>query len=183
MQPGTKAGVVSNVKTKFLPLILAAACATSAFAQSKRTAEYILSNPAAYEGKAVTLDVSMVKPVHWKSPLPEFQFFHALTLDRQARQPGGAILVAIPASESSSFAKKYGMNFEGRHNSTTLRGTLVAAARPGPRHLRIFLVDTTGNLLTSIEKAKAELPEEAFADSGEAMFPGMGHPGLRKRGM
>ncbi len=146
--------------------------ATGAFADSKRTAEFILSDPKAYEGKEVTLDVAMVKPVKWVSPLPEYAFFHAVTLDRRDRKPGGTILVAIPADTSAAFAKKYGTDFEGRNNMTSLRGSFIAIGggdRPRPK---IWIVDTTGNLLQTIADKKASMPDAAFDEGAMGAGPG-----------
>jgi hypothetical protein len=178
-----------------LPLtaVLVLASGLVAQADSKRTAKFILSDPRAYEGKEITLDVAMVHPVKWVSPMANFAFFHARTLDRRDRKPGGSILVAVPADKSAAFAKKYGTNFEGRNQSTTLRGTLVAVGgskqRPRPG---IWIIDTTGNLLAEIDSKKASFPEGAFegdtdgapeGDTGLSMGKGQGRgpgPGMRR---
>jgi len=149
-------------------IALAALLATAslASADSKRTAEYILTDPTTHQDTEVTLDVAFVKPVHFVSPFPELAFFHALTMDRTDKRPGGGILVAIPAEQATAFAKKYGTDFDGRSDMDTLRGTLVAAG-PGPRG-KIWLVDNSGKFLQLTEERKKNLPEEAaeMADFG-----------------
>jgi hypothetical protein len=172
--------VISRMKAS---LTLIGSCilmsAVMVHAQSKRTAEFILSNPGEYQGKEVTLDVAMVQPVKWVSPLTDYAFFHAMTFDRRDDKFGGGILVAVPSGESASFAKKYGTNFEGRNNSRTMRGTLVAAGGGKHRGAGIWTIDTTGNLLADIEAKKAEMPGEAFANGGAG--PGRpGGPGPRR---
>jgi len=130
-------------------------------AESKRTAEYLLTSPQSFRGGEVTLDVSFVRPVHWVSPLPEVSFFHALTVDRIDRRPAGEIMVAVPASQAAAFAKKYGTDFAGRFDMTTLKGTFMAVGatdkNPGGR---MWLVDTTGKLQQLIDEKKLQLPEE-----------------------
>lgn len=144
-------------------------------AESKHTADYILSTPSDYEGKSVTLDVAFVKPVNWKSPVPELAFFHAMTIDTREKKPGGCILVAILAEKSASFAKKYGLNFDDRNDSDTLKGTLIAA--PGKdkehHHHRVWLIDATeGKLAELIAAKKLEINEED-GGPGEGMQQGM----------
>ena len=153
----------------FLILLIGFCAITSAarvHADSKRTAEFILSDPTKYQGREVTLDVAMVQPVKWVSPLSDYAFFHAVTLDRRDDNFGGAILVAVPAAESTAFAKKYGTDFEGRNNTRSLRGTLVAVGGGKHRGHGIWTVDTTDKLLVDIEAKKAEMPAEAFAADG-----------------
>lgn len=132
------------------------AMAVSQAADSKRTAEYLLSSPLSYEGKTVTLDVAAVQPVHWKSPFPELAFFQAMTLDRMDHKPGGVILVAVPAADSASFARKYGTDFEGRFESDPLKGQFMAS---GPR--KVWIIDVSGQLAKLQEERKALLPDEA----------------------
>jgi len=168
-------------------ILLAAAAPLSIAGDSKRTAEYTIVNSAELEGKEVTLDVAFVKPVQWKSPIPELAFFHALTIDRRDKKPGGHILVAIAASESASFAKKYGMDFEGRNESNTLRGTLLAApGREDGKALRprIWFIDTTGTALELIKEKKLELTDEGPGDTGDGAGDsagGGGGPGFAPR--
>ena len=108
-----------------LPLVLLAAAGPMLHASdSKRTAEYILTTPADFEGKEVTLDVSFVKPVHWKSPVPELAFFHVMTLDRRDYKPGGEILVVIPSEDASHFAQRYGTDFKSRSYSNPSKALL-----------------------------------------------------------
>jgi len=143
-------------------------------ADSKRTSEYIIANSADYEGKEVSVDVAFVKPVQWKSPIADLAFFHALTIDRRDHKPGGHILVAVPAADSGSFAKKYGLDFDGRSDSDTLRGKFLAS--PGERgRASIWLIDTTGKAADLIKSKKLELKEEGDENQGP---PRRGSKGL-----
>ena len=159
-----------------LPLVLLAAAVPLLHASdSKRTAEYILTTPADFEGKEVTLDVSYVKPVHWKSPVPELAFFHAMTLDRREYKPGGEILVAVLSSDAAKFAKKYGTNFEGRNLSNSLQATLLAA--PGGRmHAKVWMLDTTGKIADLVKQNKLMIEEEG-GGAGGGPGPGGHGPG------
>jgi len=162
-----------------LPLVLLTALAPLLHAvESKHTAEYVLANSADFEGKEVTLDVAFVKPVEWKSPIPELAFFHAVTLDRRDHKPGGPILVAIPAADSGKFAKKYGMDFNGRNTvPNSLKGVFLATpGRPGMGGKR-WIIDTTGQAVALIKANKLHLPEH---DGGAAEGFGRG-PGKRVR--
>ena len=158
-----------------LALAALLATATLASAESKRTAEYILTDPAKFQGQEVTLDVALVKPVHFVSPFPEIAFFHALTIDRGDKKPGGGILVAVPAASANAFAKKYGTDFDGRSDMDTLRGTLVAAG-PGPRG-KIWVLDNSGELVSLMEQRKKDLPPDAAEAGNFGMMP---RPGIRR---
>jgi hypothetical protein len=158
---------------KTLPALAATvllAASSLALADSKRTAEYLLIDPKSHVEQEVTLDVSLVKPVHWKSPLDEVSFFHALTIDRTDDKFGGAILVAVPSEDAAKFAKKYGMDFEGRNSTTTLRGTFLLVGGRGPSGF--WIVDTTGKLMKLIAEKKIDLP--ADADKAGDVGPGFG---------
>ena len=172
----------------YLPLVLLAAAAPMLLhaSDSKRTAEYILITPTDFEGKVVTVDVSFVTPVHWKSPVPELAFFHAMTLDRRDYKPGGEILVAIPSEEAAHFAKKYGTEFKGRNVSNSLQATLIAA--PGGRmHAKVWILDSTGKVADLVKQHKLAIEEEnggggpgGGAGGGPGHAPGHGphRPGL-----
>ncbi|MEI8310034.1 MAG: hypothetical protein WCH98_04695 [Verrucomicrobiota bacterium] len=168
-----------------LPLVLLAAVMPLLHASdSKRTAEYILTTPADFEGKEVTLDVSFVMPVHWKSPNAELAFFHAVTLDRRDHKPGGEILVVIPSETAAKFAKKYGTDFEGRNESTSLQGTLVAA--PGGRmRAKVWIVDTTGKVVDLVKQNKLAIEEggDGGGSGGGGAGPGPHGPGPGPRGL
>ena len=159
-----------------LPLVLLAAVAPMLHASdSKRTAEYLLTTPADFEGKEVTLDVAFVKPVHWKSPVPELAFFHAMTLDRRDYKPGGEILVVILSEDASHFAQRYGTDFKSRSYSNSLKGTLVAA--PGGRmHAKVWILDTTGKVADMVKQNKLRVEEEG-GGGGAGGGPGPGGPG------
>jgi len=169
-----------NLKTTLTAAVALVALVSISHAESKRTAEYILSDPTAYQNKEVTLDVSFVKPVHWVSPFAGIAFFHAMTIDRTDKKPGGGILVAIPAVDSAKFAKKYGTDFDGRYDKDTLRGELIAGG--GQRHRKMWLIDTTGKLSELMAKSKKDLPEDALdSDMGGGPKGGKG-PGGRRGG-
>ncbi len=145
-------------------------------AESKRTAEYLLSTPSEFNGKDVTVDVAFVKPVHWVSPIPEIAFFHALTIDRSDRKPGGGILVAIPVDEAKSFSRKYGTDFDGRFDADPLKGLFTSAGGP-PKDREhgkgIWLIDTTGQLEKLIAERKIHLPlDNDMAGGGFGPGPG-----------
>lgn len=144
--------------TKLTFAFLMATC-TLGHAQSNRTADFLRINPASHVDKDVTVDVSMVKPVHWKSPLPDVAFFQALTIDRTEDKSGGSILVAIAASEAEKFAKKYGTNFEGRNDKDKLTGKFVLVSGNGPSGL--WIIDTTGKITQLIKDKKLMLPDAA----------------------
>ena len=162
------------MKTRhLLPLFLLASVASLLQASdSKRTAEYILTTPADFEGKEVTVDVSFVTPVHWKSPVAEMAFFHAMTLDRRDYRPGGEILVAIPSEEAAGFAKKYGTDFKNRTFSNSLKATLVAAPGGG-KHPKVWLLDTSGKITDLVKQSHFAIEEDGGGGGG-AGGPGRG---------
>jgi len=166
-----------KIKFLLLPILLAASPALLHASDSKRTADYILTTPSEFEGKEVTLDVALVKPLNRKSQVEEIAFFHAATIDRQNHKGGGDILVVVLASEASDFAKKYGTNFEGRNQMTTLRGTLVASPR-GP-HGQVWMVDTTGKAAALIKENKLDVDGGDGGPHGPGPGPGPRRPGLR----
>jgi hypothetical protein len=134
-------------------------------AESERTAEALLTTPAEFEGKQVTLDVGFVRPVRWKSPVEEFAFFHAVTMDRNDHKAGGEILVAITAAEAAEFTKKYGTDYEGRYDKDVLAGTFIASPGRNARE-QFWLVDTTGKLAEIIAQKKISLQDDSGRASG-----------------
>jgi len=116
-----------------------------AIADSRYTANSILSEPSKYEGKAVKLDVTSLRPVRFKSPVPELQFFRAMTFDRWDNKPGGAIIVAVDAAQADEFTKKYGVS--GRNSQ-----------REG-RRASVWIVDTTGKAAELLENLGDAAPE------------------------
>jgi hypothetical protein len=159
-----------NTITKLTAVILIAS-STFGYSQSKRTAEFLRLDPKAHVDKEVTLDVSMVKPVHWKSPIDEISFFHALTIDRTEDKSGGSILVAVPAVDALKFAKRYGTNFDGRNDKDKLVGTFILVSGQGPSG--IWIIDTTGKVAQLIKDKKLTLPDAAKGgDAGPGPGPG-----------
>jgi hypothetical protein len=110
-------------------------------APGKHTADYYLISPKEYEGKSISLDVAMVKPVLRASPLPGIQFFEARTFDQLNHNWGGSMLIAVLQADAKAFARKYGTTVDGirRPNvlaarTNRLMGTLLIAgeARQAP---------------------------------------------------
>lgn len=155
----------------YMSIILVVASG-AAHSESKRTANFLRLDPKSHSDKEVTVDVSMVKPVHWKSPVEDIAFFHAQTIDRSEDKSGGSILVAIPAAESATFAKKYGMTFEGRNHKTSLKGTFILAS--GKRPSGFWMLDTTGRIPQLLADKKLELPANADNDGDPGRHPDKG---------
>lgn len=151
-----------NLRTALTTTAALIALTSIVHADSKRTAEYYLSDPLNHQNKEVTLDVSFVKPVHWVSPFAGVAFFRAMTTDRTDRKRGGGILVAVPATEAAKFAKKYGTDFDGRTDKTTLRGDFIAGG--GTKNRKMWMLDTTGKLTEIMAAQKKNFPDEAFED-------------------
>jgi hypothetical protein len=166
------------MKTPFTLRFMAAVLLGTAglsHADSKRTAEYILSSPTQYEGQSVTVDVAVVQPVRFKSPFPELAFFHAMTVDRSDYKGGGGILVAVAAADAEKFAKKYGTDFEGRQDADQLKGILTVSGRH-----RVYVIDTTGQLQKLQEERKQTLPDDAMMDGPKGPMGPRGGPGPRR---
>lgn len=145
-------------------IIVLLAAASPLRAESKHTAEYFLTTPQEFVNQIVSLDVAFVKPVHWVSPNPDFQFFHAVTIDRTDKKPGGGILVAVKAADASAFARKYGTDFDGRNDTTILKGLFLAGGGEKGR-MKVYLVDTTSELKALFDAGEFSLPAEP-ADGG-----------------
>lgn len=165
-----------NILTKLTAVILMAT-STLGYSQSKRTAEFLRLDPKSHVDKEVTLDVSMVKPVHWKSPIEDLVFFQAMTIDRTEDKSGGSILVAVLATDAEKFAKKYGMNFDGRGDKDKLVGTFILVSGQGPSGF--WMIDTTGKVAKLIADKKFTLPDAAKHDGNDGPGPGPGRRPLR----
>jgi hypothetical protein len=168
------------MKTIFkLSALILIATGTLGYAGSKRTADYLRLDPTSHLDKEVTLDVSMVKPVHWKSPVEGVAFFHALTVDRTEDKSGGSILVAVPAADAEKFAKKYGTTFESRNDKNRLKGTFILVSGKGASGL--WIIDTTGKIAQLIKDGKLDMPADAKGGRDDAPDAGKRRHPLRKR--
>ena len=136
-----------------------------ALAADDRTASGILSDPYTYENKPVTLDVAVVRPVHFQSPLPQLAFFRAMTMDRSSRKPSGEIMVVVAADQSEKFAKKYGTEFT-RFQSTPLKGTLLASPGREEGRGKVWLIDTTGQAAELIQQKKLAISDDGNGGPG-----------------
>ncbi len=164
---------IDTMKTIFrLSAVILIATSIPGYGESKRTADYLRLDPASHLDKKVTLDVSLVKPVHWKSPVEGVAFFHAFTVDRTEDKSGGSILVAVPAADAEKFAKKYGTNFESRNDKDRLTGTFILVSGRGASGL--WIIDTTGKIAQLIKDGKLDMPADAKGGPDDA-------PGADKR--
>ncbi len=84
------------------------ACSGPARANTTYSADYYLTTPDAFQGQMVTLDVVNMRPVMFRSPIPELAFFHMMTWDRSKGIPGGEIMLVAPAADARNLMKKYG---------------------------------------------------------------------------
>ncbi len=92
-----------------------------------------------------------------------------MTIDRSDRKAGGDILMAVPAGDAASFARKYGTDFEGRNDSDSLKGTFLSVARAGGHeNSQIWIIDTTGKLAKAIAEKKLSLPADGKLAEGGA---------------
>lgn len=160
------------------PILILLAATAPLRAESKHTAEYFLTTPGQFVDQTISLDVAFVKPVHWVSPNADFQFFHAMTIDRTDKKPGGEILVAVKTTDAAAFARKYGTDFDGKNDSNPLKGQFLAGGEKG--RMRVYLVDATGELKSLIESGDLQLPAPPEGDGGERGGPrpprGQGQP-------
>lgn len=149
-----------SVPMKTLTLLTVTALITLAspgFADSKRTADYLRIEPTKHVDKEVTVDVLMVHPTHWKSPVAELAFFHATTIDRTDKNVSGTILVAVAADEAADFAKKYGTDYEGKNNRHALTGKFILVNGKGPSGL--WMIDTTDKVAGLLKENKLAIPD------------------------
>lgn len=134
-----------------MPLALAAFLG-AAVAASAESANHYLANPEKYEGKQVKLDVRVIRPVPWKSPVEDIRFFHAFTEDKKQNALAGVILVAVPATEAEKFTGEYSLSATTK--SETLRGVFRSMPTRNKRVPRAYLIDYEGRCTDIIAKYK-----------------------------
>lgn len=164
------------MRNKILPIIGAfAGVLMFSFSNTTRaasnTVDYYLTTPDNFKGTMVNLDVAGVRPVEFKSPVPELAFFHMRTWDKTKNQPGGHIILVAPASESTDIMHRYGD--DSRHYATRMHGVLILSPGgpkregppeggddKGPKHrpgTQIWMIDYEGRCAAIIEAHKEEL--------------------------
>ncbi|HPA16602.1 MAG TPA: hypothetical protein PLU30_02555 [Verrucomicrobiae bacterium] len=131
------------------PLTVAAILCAAPTAHPE-SANHYLASPEKYEGKSVKLDVRVVRPVRWTSPLEGIRFFHAFTEDKQHNALAGAILVAVPSSAAERFVGEYSLSATA--HSETLRGILRSVSTRNKRVPRVYLVDYGGQCADILAK-------------------------------
>lgn len=153
----------------FLSLILLHAFTLQGFG-SDQTANAVLAEPHKYNNAPVQLDVAFLRPVRWKSPIPEVAFFHAMTYDKKARSFGGEILLAAPESNREALVRRYGVTHEGRRTPDTnlLRATLRNTGEDRKRGIW-YLDQTEGALSEAIQEMREKIQE---LEKGGPVGPG-----------
>ncbi|MCC6355927.1 MAG: hypothetical protein IT577_18725 [Verrucomicrobiae bacterium] len=132
-------------------LALAALLAASA-AASAESANHYLANPEQWEGKQIKLDVRVVRPVPWQSPVEDLRFFHAFTEDKKQNALAGMILIAVPATDVKKFTDEYSLS--ATRASESLRGILRSTPTRNAKRPRVFFVDYAGRCADIIAKHK-----------------------------
>jgi len=129
------------------------AFATLAATSSARpeSANHYLAAPEKYEGKTIKLDVRVVRPVPWTSPVEGVRFFFAFTEDKRHNALAGGILVAVPATESEKFVDEYSLRATA--NSETLRG-VFRSAPTRKEDVRVYFVDYEGRCNDFLSKTE-----------------------------
>ncbi len=158
--PGSRVSTIMRT-TRTLTLILAVSLGAAPLAPAE-SANHYLADPGKYEGKQVKLDVRVVRPVPWTSPIEAIRFFHAFTEDKKRNALAGVILVAVPASEVDRFTDEYSMSATRR--SETLRGVFRSMPTRSTRKPRVYLIDYQGRCADILAKhqgvaIEAETPE------------------------
>ncbi len=165
--------VVSVVNT-LIPRLTAVCIVTliSTLNLAADTANQILANPDKYKGKEVSLDVALLRPIRWASPVDDFAIFHAMTYDKREKAPGGEILIVVPESSREELVRRYGVAVDGnRRNVSTrsLRGNLQTT-RGGAGGL--FYLDLTDGAAAEI------ITEQAVKIRPRAHSARPGGPGM-----
>lgn len=165
--------------TGILALVFAWANLTQA---ASNTVDYYLTTPEQFKNMMVNLDVRGVRPVDFKSPIPELAFFHMMTWDKQKNAPGGHIMLVAPAANATSIMRKYGAGMH-RGEIERMRGVLILSPggpgpekpeapptntsdataeaklphHPGPRHQQRWMIDFEGLSGPIMDAHKAEM--------------------------
>jgi hypothetical protein len=109
---------------------LLALIASTAFAlgQSKDASDY-LNEPEKYEGKKIVLPCAHVGRVSRQPNDSQNVMFWAVTATKGADHKRGSIKVAVPASGTSAFIKKYGLTLDydqnGNYRTKPLAGVFT----------------------------------------------------------
>ena len=158
-------------------------CGSLVRATTNYSADYYLTTPDAYEGQMVTLDVMGVRPVNFKSPVPDLAFFFMQTWDRTKNMPGGDIMLVAPAADARAIMKKYGGKMPGpgpgmhpgmsTANTEKMKGLFTLSPGGKPHH--------EGEKPETSTTASGSGTEKPVAENGEGPrgpHPGAG-PGMR----
>lgn len=145
---------------------------------ASNTVDYYLTTPEQFKNMMVNLDVKGVRPVEFKSPIPDLAFFHMTTWDKQKNRPGGHIMLVAPASLATTIMKKYGNDMRRGGDIDRMRGILMLSPggpgpekqganaesnppqgppRHGPRHAQMWMIDYEGRSAAIMEAHKAEM--------------------------
>jgi len=147
-----------------LALVIAVPIPAFGAASGENTAAHVKAYAQELEGERVTLDVVFIR-IHRHAPedVP-YAFFWALTMDEDARAPGGAILVVADAEDRDSLIRRYGTNLDRDNRGVeheSMRGVVRIIQRPNGK--RIVYLDITAN---GVDLSNA--PEGMFEGEPEA---------------
>lgn len=144
---------------------IAIAILFAAAAAYGESANYYLATPEKYEGKNIKLDVRVVRPVHWTSPVEGIRFFHVFTEDKRHNALAGAMLVAVAAGQAEKFVDEYGLR--ATTASETMRGVLRSALTQKKGGSKLYFVDYEGKCADILVKVGAiTLGEEESSPAG-----------------
>ncbi len=150
------------------------------------TVDFYLTTPDQYKGLMINLDVKGVRPVEFKSPIPELAFFQMTTWDKQKNRPGGHIMLVAPATESTNIMRKYGDDMRRGGDVDRMRGLLILSPggpegpaptdapappqghRPRGPHRQMWMIDYEGRCSAIIEAHKAEMERVPQIEKGPA---------------
>jgi len=168
-------------RMKILPLaslaILALASISSVQADvgSKNTASYVKAQIDKLDGKAVTLDVAMIRLLRPFTTNENFVLFGAMTVDDENHSGGGGILVVANKADKDKLVRRYGTTAERERGegveSESMRGVLHLVNEDHQKYIYLDLTDGAFNPSEDdmrVIRGEAHFDEPHFAK---------GHPG------
>jgi hypothetical protein len=134
-------------------LLLIAAClsftAHALQASPAKTANFVRSDVAAYEGKQTTLDVAYINRINLElDNHPDIALFTAVTFDEKNKTAGGSILVIADVADVAQLTKKFGTNYErsgGNYKTKPMKGTIGRIKNAGKEDILFINLSSMTN--------------------------------------